>query len=84
MATSLIVTGPNRLTRNPIYLGFAGLLTAHALWRATPAALLPVAGFVAALTPQIGHEEEALLTRFGDDYGSYVRRVPRWVGRPRS
>lgn len=78
-SSTLITTGPNRLTRNPIYLGFAGLLVAHALWRGSLTAALPVAGFVAAVTPQIEHEEDALMSRFGRAYARYVGRVPRWV-----
>ena len=78
-ASALVTTGPNRLSRNPIYLGFAGLLVAHALWRGSAAAAVPVVGFVAGLTPQIRREEEALLDRFGRAYAAYVRRVPRWI-----
>ncbi len=79
-ASTLIVTGPNRLTRNPIYLGFAGLLVAHAMWRGSGRALLLTAAFAVAVTPQIEREEEALLARFGRDYAGYLRRVPRWIG----
>ena len=79
--SALIVTGPNRITRNPIYVGFAGLLTAHALWRGSVSSLLPVAGFMAAVTPQIEQEEDALMTSFGRGYARYVKRVPRWLGR---
>jgi protein-S-isoprenylcysteine O-methyltransferase Ste14 len=32
-ASSLVVSGPNSRTRNPMYVGMAGLLVAHALWR---------------------------------------------------
>lgn len=82
-ASALITTGPNRLSRNPIYLGFAGLLVARALWLGSGRAMLPVAGFLAAMTPQIEQEEEALLRTFGADYARYVRRVPRWILRRR-
>lgn len=82
-ASALITTGPNRLSRNPIYLGFAGLLVARALWLGSGRAMLPVAGFMAAMTPQIESEEAALLTAFGGEYARYLRRVPRWIGRRR-
>lgn len=78
-ATKLITTGPNRLSRNPIYVGLAGLLAANALCRGSAASWLPVAGFVGAVSPQIEAEEEALLARFGADYARYYQRVPRWL-----
>ena len=40
-ATSLVVSGPNAVTRNPMYVGMAGLLVANAIrlrdWRALAA-----------------------------------------------
>ncbi len=78
-ATKLVTTGPNRLSRNPIYVGLAGLLAANALCRGSAASWLPVAGFVGAVSPQIAAEEEALLARFGAEYARYYRRVPRWL-----
>ena len=84
-ASVLITTGPNACTRNPMYLGLAGLLTAHAIALGAPAALLPVAGFAAYLTRwQIPAEEAALEKIFGAEYARYRDRVPRWVRWPRS
>ena len=45
-AQHLVVDGPNRLTRNPMYLGLTGLLLSHAIARRSPSALIPLAGFV--------------------------------------
>ena len=65
-----------------MYVGMAGLLVAHAVWRGSWAALLPVAGFVAVIDRlQVGAEEPALVESFGDEYESYRASVPRWVGR---
>lgn len=76
----LVSGGPLAVSRNPIYLGMAGLLTAHALWRGSWAALLPVAGFVAAIDRlQIPQEEQALHEKFGKTYAAYCRDVPRWL-----
>lgn len=78
-ATTLVRSGPNAVTRNPMYLGLAALLTAHAVARRSPAALLPVAGFVAAIDRwQIPDEERALAARF-PEYADYAARVPRWL-----
>jgi len=83
-AGQLVVDGPNSLTRNPMYVGMAGLLGAHALARGGLLTWLPVAGFVAAIDrAQIAPEERALHTLFGQAYADYVRSVPRWVGVPR-
>lgn len=79
-ASALVVTGANLVSRNPMYLGMAAALVAHALARRAPAALLPVVGFVAVLTAgQIAAEEQALAARFGDQYARYCDSVPRWV-----
>jgi protein-S-isoprenylcysteine O-methyltransferase Ste14 len=81
-ASVLVTTGVNSVTRNPMYVGLAGLLGAHAIMRGSWRALAPVGGFVALVDRlQIGPEESALLARFGDDYEAYRARVPRWLDR---
>ena len=82
-ASVLVVSGPFALTRNPMYVGLAGLLAAHAVLRGSPRAVVPLAGFVTVIDrTQIPAEESAMATLFGDGYAEYRRRVPRWVGRP--
>ena len=81
-ATALVVSGPNRLTRNPMYVGMAGVLVANAIrlrdWRA----VLPLAAFVGYIDRfQIAAEEQALTEKFGADYKAYCASVPRWLGR---
>jgi len=83
--TTLVTDGPNRFTRNPMYLSVAAALTAHAVLRRSAWALLPVAGFVALIDrTQIPAEEKALGERFGEQYEEYRSRVPRWIGPPRT
>jgi protein-S-isoprenylcysteine O-methyltransferase Ste14 len=80
-ASSLVVTGPNALTRNPMYVGMAGLLVANALRRGSWSGVLPIAAFVGVIDRfQIAAEERALAERFGDDYAAYRVNVPRWLG----
>jgi protein-S-isoprenylcysteine O-methyltransferase Ste14 len=80
-ASVLVTTGPNSISRNPMYLGMAGLLVAHAVWRGSWAALVPVVGFVAVIDRlQIEPEESALRATFGSEYESYREAAPRWVG----
>lgn len=82
-ATALVTDGPNRLTRNPMYVGLAGLLTAHAVLRGGWATALPVAGFVAVIDRlQIPAEEAAMSELFGEAYAAYRRSTPRWIGPP--
>ena len=82
-AQHLVVDGPNRLTRNPMYLGLTGLLLSHAIARRSPSALIPLAGFVWLIDRhQIPAEEKALEERFGQDYLDYKGTVPRWLGTP--
>ena len=81
--TSLVRSGPFGLSRNPIYLGIAGLLLAHATARRSALAVLPAVAFVIVLDrTQVPAEESALQVRFGAAFDEYVRRVPRWVGVP--
>lgn len=80
-ASVLVTTGPNAFSRNPMYVGLAGLLVANAVRRGSWRALLPVAAFTLATDRlQVAAEETALLARFGDDYGAYCASVPRWLG----
>lgn len=76
--TALTTDGPFGVSRNPIYVAMAGLLTGHALIRRSPAALLLVPGFVAVMNRvQIGPEERTLRAAFGAEYEEYVKQVPR-------
>lgn len=79
-ASALVTSGPNALTRNPMYVGMAGLLAAHALLRGGWLPVLPVAAFVAVIDlAQIRPEEAALRELFGQEYDDYCARVPRWL-----
>jgi protein-S-isoprenylcysteine O-methyltransferase Ste14 len=81
-ASALVTTGPNAISRNPMYVGMAGLLVANAIRRGSWADLLPVAGFVLVIDRfQIRAEEEALLEKFGAEYDAYRTSSPRWIGR---
>ena len=81
-ASVLITSGANTISRNPMYVGLAGLLLAHAVWRGSWVALLPVAGFVVLIDRlQVQAEEAALLEKFGAEYDAYRATSPRWIGR---
>jgi len=79
-ATSLVVSGIYRFTRNPMYLGFLFFLLAVAAWLGNPVAVLAAPAFVLYLNRfQIGPEERALQSRFGWEYHTYSARVRRWI-----
>src|SRR5699024_3361780 len=48
-ASALVTSGVFGYTRNPLYLGLAGLLTEHALWLGSRRALVPAGAFVLAI-----------------------------------
>jgi protein-S-isoprenylcysteine O-methyltransferase Ste14 len=79
-AAHLVADGPFARTRNPMYLGMAAVLAAHAVARGGLLTWLPVAGFVAAIDrTQIPPEERALHQVFGQEYADYRSTVRRWV-----
>lgn len=80
---SLVDSGPNQFTRNPMYLGIAGTLLAHSLVRGSLRSLAPVVLFVAVIDRlQVPLEESAMRERFGEEFERYVHRTPRWLGVP--
>ncbi len=80
MASSLVVAGVYRYTRNPMYLGFVLALIGWTVFLAAPLALLGPALFVVFMTRfQIVPEERALARKFGTEFAVYRQRVRRWL-----
>lgn len=78
----LVVQGPYRYVRNPMYLGAALALCGAALfYRAMP--LLGYAGLflVATHVFVVWYEEPTLARLFGAEYEAYRARVGRWLPR---
>lgn len=79
-ASSMVTGGAFGITRNPMYVGMAGLLTAHAVHRGGWLTPLPIAAFVLLVDRlQIPAEEAAMERNFGEEYALYRARVPRWL-----
>ena len=79
-ASSLVTGGIYRITRSPMYLGFALALTAWAVWLCHPLAGALAAAFVAWIDRfRIRPEERALRERFGQPFETYARTVRRWL-----
>lgn len=77
---ALVVRGPYRLTRNPMYLGLVIASTGVAIWAgAWPMLVAPVATFATANFFHIPFEEAKMQRQFGGAYDDYRRRVRRWV-----
>ncbi len=79
-ASSLVVSGIYRVTRNPMYVGLSLVLIAWAVFLSSAWALLGPVAFVLYITRiQIAPEERALSKLFGTEYASYTARVRRWL-----
>ena len=78
--TSMIESGPYRLSRNPLYVGLLALYLAIALLASSFWALVlfPTAA-VLVLWGAILPEERFLESRFGEPYDDYRARVRRWL-----
>lgn len=78
--TALVVEGPYRFTRNPLYVGFTLLYggisaRSNALWAIL---LLPFV-LIVMRRGVIENEERYLERLFGEEYLRYKARVGRWV-----
>jgi len=79
-ATAIVREGPYRFSRNPMYLGMAGLLAGLGV-------LLGGVSFAAAVVVFLGvvhfgvvlPEERYLESLLGETYRQYKRQVRRWV-----
>jgi protein-S-isoprenylcysteine O-methyltransferase Ste14 len=77
---ALVVNGPYRYVRNPMYLGLVlvtlGIAIGIGAW---PMFLVPVAVFATANWVHIPFEERKMRRQFGDAYDAYAGRVRRWI-----
>ena len=76
----IVTDGPYRFIRNPLYAGSffiaAGMCLLGGSWTA---ALVALVLFATLFHATVAVEEHTLETWFGEEYLSYVRRVPRYV-----
>ncbi len=75
----LVIRGPYRFVRNPMYMGAGTALAGAALFYRSPTLLAYVAIFllVAHLFVLL-YEEPTLRRTFGPEYEAYCHRVRRW------
>jgi protein-S-isoprenylcysteine O-methyltransferase Ste14 len=75
----LVVRGPYKYVRNPMYLGAATALAGAALFYRSPALGLYAAAFLVAMHAFVlSYEEPSLRATFGPHYERYCRQVRRW------
>jgi len=80
----LVVRGPYRYVRNPMYLAVLAVITGQALLLGRRVLLGYAAGVGAAFTGFVyGYEQPALARRYGAQYQAYRRAVPGWWPRLR-
>ena len=75
----LVVAGPYRYVRNPMYLAVLAVIIGQALLLGRPVLLGYAAAVGAAFTASVyGYEQPALTRRYGAQYQTYKRAVPGW------
>ena len=81
---ALVMTGPYRAIRHPMYAAFflsaVGLLTLSANWLIGGAYLLGVA---LMYLDRVTAEDQMMMERFGEEYKAYVKRTNRLIPRIR-
>jgi protein-S-isoprenylcysteine O-methyltransferase Ste14 len=80
----LVVTGPYRFVRNPMYLGMGVVMAGCAIVFPHAANIFLGelgAAFALVYAFVVVYEEPALRGMFGDDYLDYCRNVRRWIPR---
>ena len=81
----LVCSGLYQVSRNPMYVGVLLVVFGQAvLFASTPVALYGLAAWLFLHATVVRVEEPHLRRKQGQSYEEYCRRVPRWLGLPRS
>jgi protein-S-isoprenylcysteine O-methyltransferase Ste14 len=76
----LVVRGPFRFTRNPMYLGLVVASLGIAFWVGDPPMFaVPILVFATANWVHIPFEEAKMRRQFGEAFDDYCRRTRRWI-----
>ena len=79
----LVITGPYRWVRNPMYLAVVAVIIGQALLLRQASLLIYGAVVAAAFVAFVKlYEERVLAERYGDAYRSYQATVSGWIPRP--
>ena len=78
-STTIVIDGPFRFTRNPLYMAATGLYAGAALLIDAVWPLVLLAPMLMIIEWGVVHREERYLeAKFGDTYRAYRSRVRRW------
>ena len=78
--TALVIAGPYRRTRNPIYIALSLLFAGIAVAADNGWLLIALVPILAVMNWGVVAREDAYLeAKFGEDYRAYKRRVRRWL-----
>src|SRR4029077_1955009 len=78
----LVIRGPYRFVRNPMYIGAGMTLAGAALYYQSLSILIYTAlFFLITHLFVVFYEEPTLRRTFGDEYEAYFQRVRRWIPR---
>lgn len=78
----LVVRGPHRYVRNPMYVGAFIANLGWALWfQSLPVAIYAASWWLMAHVFVVVYEEPALQQLFGSEYDAYRAAVHRWLPR---
>jgi protein-S-isoprenylcysteine O-methyltransferase Ste14 len=75
----VMVGGPYRYVRNPMYVGFILAIVGEALWLGRPVLFIYTAALIVFLAAFVHFwEERTMAKRYGAEYEAYCKRVPGW------
>ena len=78
--SNLVLAGPYRFSRNPLYLGcLLVLLGLVIVWSSVVTAFLTILVYIIFRYKFIKREEVILEEEFGDEYRDFKNRVRRWI-----
>ena len=76
----LVIEGPYRFTRNPMYLGLTIVTLGIAFWVGSlPMFAVPLLVFLTANFVHIPFEEAKMRRQFGAGFDDYTAKVRRWL-----
>ncbi|MCP4137640.1 MAG: isoprenylcysteine carboxylmethyltransferase family protein [bacterium] len=79
-AKKLVLSGPFRFTRNPMYVGMAAILLGGSILWGSILPFFSIAIFFSVINYiVIPHEEKSLLAIFEVEYEDYKKMVRRWL-----
>ena len=79
-ASSLVISGIFKYSRNPMYLGMLLIIISFALYKASIISLILIPLFIFYINKfQIEPEEFEMRKKFGKEYEDYCKKVDRWI-----